>query len=134
MGKSLGNAIYLVDDEETVSKKIMGAITDPQKIKKDDKANPEVCMVYYYHKLIDNPNIDIVCKECKAGERGCVACKKELVVRMNEFLRDIREKKEYYRTHPEEVESILAEGTKAAKKSAEDTIKQVKHAMKIEYH
>ena len=134
MGKSLGNAIYLVDDEETVSKKIMGAITDPQKIKKDDKANPEVCMVYYYHKLIDNPNIDNVCKECKAGERGCVACKKELVVRMNEFLRDIREKKEYYRTHPEEVESILVEGTKAAKKSAEDTIKQVKHAMKIEYH
>lgn len=134
MGKSLGNAIYLVDDEETVSKKIMGAITDPQKIKKDDKANPEVCMVYYYHKLIDNPNIDIVCKECQAGERGCVACKKELVVRMNEFLRDIREKKEYYRTHPEEVESILVEGTKAAKKSAEDTIKQVKHAMKIEYH
>lgn len=41
MGKSLGNAIFLVDDDETISKKIMSAITDPAKIKKDDPANPE---------------------------------------------------------------------------------------------
>ena len=65
MGKSLGNAIYLCDDEETISKKIMSAVTDTQKIKKDDPANPEVCMVYYYHKLIENENIETVCKECK---------------------------------------------------------------------
>lgn len=54
MGKSLGNAIYLVDDEETISKKVMGAVTDPNKIKKDDSADPDVCMVYYYHKLVNN--------------------------------------------------------------------------------
>ena len=52
MGKSLGNAIFLVDDDETISKKIMSAITDPAKIKKDDPANPEICMVYYYHNLV----------------------------------------------------------------------------------
>ena len=51
MGKSLGNAIYLVDDEETISKKIMNAVTDTTKIKKDDPANPDICMVYYYHKF-----------------------------------------------------------------------------------
>ena len=53
MGKSLGNCIFLSDSEEVVSEKIMGAITDPDKIHKDDKANPEKCMVYYYHKLLD---------------------------------------------------------------------------------
>ena len=62
MGKRLGNAIYLCDDEETISKKIMSAVTDTKKIKKDDPANPDVCMVYYYHKLIDNPNLETVCK------------------------------------------------------------------------
>ena len=134
MGKSLGNAIYLIDDEDTVSKKIMSAVTDPSKIKKDDKANPDICMVYYYHKLIGNPNLDVVCRECKAGERGCVACKRELSSRMNEFLSEIRKKKEYYRSHPEEVERILRDGTKVAKESAEETIKKVKQAMKIEYH
>ena len=134
MGKSLGNAIYLVDDEEMVSKKIMGAITDPNKIKKDDKANPDICMVYYYHKLIENPNLDTVCSECRAGKRGCVACKKELILRMNEFLSKIREKKEYYKNHPEEVESILKSGTEQARKRAEETIKKVKQAMKIDYY
>lgn len=54
MGKSLGNAIYLIDDVETVSKKIMNAVTDTSKIKKDDPANPDVCMVYYYHKLVNS--------------------------------------------------------------------------------
>ena len=83
MGKSLGNAIFLVDDEDTIRKKVMGAVTDPKKIKKDDPADPKVCMVYYYHKLINNPNLNTICKECKKGERGCVACKKELIEKMN---------------------------------------------------
>ena len=62
MGKSLGNAIYLVDDEEAISKKVMGAVTDPNKIKKDDPADPDVCMVYYYHKLVNNEdNVKKIC-------------------------------------------------------------------------
>ena len=77
MGKSLGNAIFLIDNEETVSKKIMNAVTDPNKIRKDDKANPEICMVYYYHKLVSKNNLNTICDECKNGSRGCVACKKK---------------------------------------------------------
>ena len=134
MGKSLGNAIYLVDDDETISKKIMGAVTDPNKLKKDDPANPEVCMVYYYHKLVNNEeNINKICSECKKGERGCVQCKRELIEKMNEFLKPIREKRKYYEEHPEEVNRILQEGTARAKAKAEETIKNVKKAMKIDY-
>ena len=133
MGKSLGNAIYLADTEETISKKIMNAKTDPEKIKKDDPANPEICMVYYYHKLVKNENLETVCKECKEGSRGCVACKKELIEKMNEFLNPIREKRTYYLEHPEEVKQILDKGTKEAKKKAEDTIKSVKQSMNITY-
>ena len=60
MGKSLGNAIYLNDSEEIISKKIMGAVTDPNKARKDDPANPDVCMVYYYHKLVSKENLDTI--------------------------------------------------------------------------
>lgn len=133
MGKSLGNAIYLSDDEETIRKKVMSAVTDPNKIKKDDPANPDVCMVNYYHKLIKNENIETICNECKQGTRGCVACKKELIEKMMEFLKPIHEKMEYYENHPEVVDKILIEGTAKAKKEAEATMKKVKEAININY-
>ena len=134
MGKSLGNAIYLVDDEETISKKVMGAVTDPNKIKKDDPADPDVCMVYYYHKLVNNDdNVKKICSECKNGSRGCVQCKRELISSMNEFLTPIKEKRKYYDEHPEVVDKILKEGTEAAKAKAEEQMKKVRKAMKIDY-
>ena len=134
MGKSLGNAIFLNDTEETIQKKVMGAITDPQKIKKDDPANPDVCMVYYYHNLVNSKeNVKTVCQECKKGARGCVQCKKELVKAMNDFLKPIQEKRKYYEEHPEEVKEILNNGTKKAKEKAEEQMKKVKQAMKIDY-
>ena len=134
MGKSLGNAIYLVDDEETVKNKIMGAITDPNKIKKDDPANPDVCMVYYYHKLVNNEdNVNTICNECKKGARGCVQCKKELIEAMNNFLKPIQEKRKFYEDHPEEVDKILEKGTAEAREKAIETMKEVRHAMRIDY-
>ena len=54
MGKSLGNAIYLSDPEEEVARKVMSAVTDPKRIKKDDLGNPDVCMVAYYHNLFSS--------------------------------------------------------------------------------
>ena len=54
MGKSLGNAIYLSDSEEEITKKVMSAVTDPNRIKKDDLGNPDVCMVAYYHNLFSS--------------------------------------------------------------------------------
>ena len=134
MGKSLGNAIYLIDDNETINKKIMSAITDPTKIKKDDPANPDICMVYYYHKLVnEEENTKTICTECKKGNRGCVQCKKELIEAMNKFLKPIQEKRKYYDEHPEEVNKILEQGTKLAKVKAEETIKKVKEVMRINY-
>ena len=133
MGKSLGNAIYLKDDEKTINDKVMKAITDPSKIKKDDPANPDICMVYYYHKLFNKDSLETVCSECKKGSRGCVACKKELIQKINEHLKPIREKRKYYDEHPEIVDSILQEGTANAQKVAKEVIKEVKQKMKIDY-
>ena len=133
MSKSLGNAIYISDEPEVISKKVMSATTDPNKIKKDDPANPDVCMVYYYHKLFENENLDTICSECKKGERGCVACKKELASIISEYLAPIREKRKYYEEHPEEVEQILKEGTEAARNRAKEVMKRVRKSMKLDY-
>ncbi len=133
MGKSLNNAIFLSDDRETVSKKIMGAITDTNKIKKDDPGNPDNCMVYYYHKLVNKDNLETVNLECRAGTRGCVDCKKELINSMMKFLEPIQEKRKYYEENPELVDKILVEGTAKAKKKAEEVMKTVRKNMKIDY-
>ncbi len=133
MSKSLGNAIYLSDSNEEIAKKVMSAVTDTNKIKKDDPANPNKCMVYYYHKLIENPKIKTVCTECKKGERGCVQCKKELIEKLSEFLKPIQEKRKYYEEHPKEVEQILKDGTEAARKRAKEVMKRTRKSMKLDY-
>ncbi len=134
MGKSLGNAIYLSDSDEEIRKKVMGAVTDPNRIKKDDLGNPDICMVAYYHNLFTNPeDIETVCEECKAGKRGCVACKKQLAENIINFLKPIKEKRKYYEERPKLVDEILLEGTKRAQKEAKETMKKIKKAMKLDY-
>ena len=134
MGKSLGNAINLDDSDEEISKKIMNAVTDPDKIRKDDPANPEVCMVYYYHKLVNRDNIETVCSECKNGARGCVACKKELISSMIKYLSPMKERRKYYEDNPELVDQILVNGTNEARKKAKEVMSKIKESMKIDYY
>ena len=134
MGKSLGNAICLSDSSEEITKKVMSAITDPNRIKKDDLGNPDICMVAYYHKLFSNKEeVETVCKECREGKRGCVQCKKQLAKNIADELKPIREKRAYYEAHPEEVDKILIEGTNRAREVAKETMKKVKKAMKLDY-
>lgn len=133
MGKSLGNAIYLADDESVVREKIRNAVTDPSKIKKDDPANPDICMVAYYHKLFSGKDYNKICDECKKGARGCVDCKKELANNTIAYLKPIKERRDYYSSHPELVVNILKEGTLRARKITKETLKNVKKAMKIDY-
>ena len=134
MGKSLGNAIYLSDSDEEITKKVMSAVTDPNRIKKDDLGNPDVCMVAYYHKLFTNAeDVKTVCEECKAGKRGCVACKRQLAQNIIDFLKPIKEKRKYYEERPELVDEILLKGTKKAQEEAKKTMKKVKEAMMLNY-
>ena len=134
MGKSLGNAIYLSDTEEEITRKVMSAVTDPNRIKKDDLGNPDICMVSYYHKLFtSSEDVKVVCEECRAGKRGCVTCKKQLAKNIIEYLDPIREKRKYYEEHLELVDKILKEGTEKARKVAKETMRDVKKAMKLDY-
>ena len=133
MGKSLGNAIYLADTEAEVSKKIMKAVTDPDRVKKDDKGNPDVCMVYYYHKLVSGEEVTAIRQECQAGTRGCVECKKQLIKNMMILLKPIQERRKFYEDQPELVNQIILEGTKKAQIKAKEVMKRVRKSMNIDY-
>ena len=134
MGKSLGNALYLVDTPEIVKEKVMLAKTDPARIRKDDPGHPEVCAVYYYHNLFtDKEECKNICAECKAGKRGCVACKRQLIDSINKTLDPIRKKRAYYEARPNEVKEILFSGTDRARMTAKETLREVKKAMMLDY-
>jgi tryptophanyl-tRNA synthetase len=134
MGKSLGNALYLSDSEDIVREKVRNAKTDPARIKKDDPGHPDVCMVYYYHNLFtDKETCNNICQECKAGCRGCVACKEQLMNSINNTLNPIREKRRHLEENPNEVKEILRSGTEHARKIAQETMSKVKKSMKLDY-
>ena len=133
MGKSLGNAIYISDSEEEITKKVMGAVTDTTKIRKDDPADPEKCMVGYYHKMFSGDDTKCVFSECREGKRGCVACKRELAHNICEYLKPMREKRRYYEENPEIIDKVLKDGVNKARIRSKETLKKVKKAMKIDY-
>lgn len=133
MGKSLGNALYLSDSDEEITQKVMGALTDPGRIKKDDLGNPDICMVAYYHKLFSKEEVNTVCQECKEGKRGCVACKKQLIGNIIKEFEPLRARRKYYEDRPEELKKILLEGTEKARAEARKTMEKVRRAIKLDY-
>lgn len=134
MSKSLNNAIYLSDSPEIIRQKVKMAFTDPLKIRLTDLGHPDNCMVYYYHQMFTDPkDLKIVESECKAGTRGCVACKNQLADNIIKFLAPIQEKRHYYESHPEIVQEIIMAGTAKAREVSKETLRQVKEKMFLNY-
>ena len=133
MGKSLNNAIYLADSPEIIENKIRKALTDPDKIKLDDKGNPDVCTVFYYHQMFSGGNLKNIKNECQSGERGCIQCKRELSENIIRFLEPIQKKRKYYQDHPELVDEILKRGTEKAREKSRQVLQRVKKGMKLDY-
>ncbi|MBI4978060.1 MAG: tryptophan--tRNA ligase [Spirochaetes bacterium] len=133
MGKSIDNAIYLADNHETTERKIMNAVTDVNKIRKNDPGNPAVCVVFEYHLLFENGHAEHIRSECCSGTRGCVVCKKELAALVNGALLPIRERRIHFSEHISDVQNILHEGTEKARLTASATMEKVRERMHIDY-
>ncbi len=133
MGKSFQNDIKISDDEQTTQKKIMQAITDRSRARKDDPGNPDNCEVAfeYWKAFATEEQIKKVQQECIAGKRGCVDCKRELAALINEELRPIRERRKYYEQHPELVDEIIKKGDKKAQEAADEVLKKVRKAVRM---
>jgi len=134
MSKSLGNVINLADPPEAVKKTVWKAITDPEKIRKNDIGHPEICNVYKYHGVFNKVQVAEIERDCqKPGALGCVECKGRLTDVLNVLLAPIRERRKPYEENPERVKEILLAGTKKARILGKETLDMVKEAMKIDY-
>ena len=144
MSKSLGNCIYLADSEDEIKKKIFAMYTDPDHIKVEDPGKVEGNVVFTYldvfckedsfvKYLPEYNNLDELKDHYRRGGLGDMKIKKFLNDIIQEELRPIRERREEYAKDIDKVYEILKQGTKEARKVAEDTLKEVKHSMKIDY-
>ena len=135
MGKSLNNAIYLKDDEETVNKKVQRMFTDPTRIHASDPGHVEGNPVFMYHDAFnpDSAEVQDLKDRYVVGKVGDVEVKQKLARALNAFLDPIRERRAEYEANPKRVKEALASGTGHAKKVAEGTMAEVRAALKLEY-
>lgn len=124
MSKSFNNAIFLDDSFDEIMKKVRLARTDPQRIRKTDPGNPEVCIVFDYHKAFSNTQeVEEIKDLCKKGAIGCVECKKRCAISINNIVEPIREKKNLLKN--DEILDIINEGKKRAKEIASRKMQEV---------
>ena len=133
MSKSLNNAIYLSDSPQEVEAKVRKAVTDPARIRATDPGHPEVCTVFAYHQIFNKEESEDIAERCRAGTISCVACKKRLTEKLNQLLEPMHERRLAYQNNPKIIDEILLAGTDRAQKIAEETMKEVRQAMKINY-
>ena len=144
MSKSLGNCIYLADDEKTVQQKVMSMYTDPTHLKVSDPGHIEGNPVFTYLDAFIKPdsfekywpeykNLDELKAHYQRGGLGDVKIKKFLNKVLQEELRPIRERRAYWEERLPEVYEILKEGSAKAAAKAQQTLDEVKAAMRIDY-
>lgn len=131
MSKSYGNAIYIADSAEDTQKKIRGMFTDPEKLRKGDPGRPEICPVFALQELYNKGETAWIAENCRSGALGCVDCKKKVTEAMNASLEPIRERRKTFADDGAQVDIVLREGAAKAREAAEETMAEVRHAMKL---
>ena len=132
MSKSYNNTINLSDTEPEVRAKLKTMVTDPARVRRTDKANPDVCPVFTLHQSVSSPDvIDRVNRECRTAEIGCIDCKKLAADAIVSRLTPIWEKRRQLVQQPKLVDEVIATGVHRASAVASQTILDVNDAMKI---
>ncbi|MBW1694263.1 MAG: tryptophan--tRNA ligase [Deltaproteobacteria bacterium] len=132
MSKSYDNAIFISDDPDEIETKVSKMLTDPQRARRSDPGNPDVCNVFEFHKLYsDEPVIENINKTCRTAEIGCVECKQKMAQFLIKALEPIRNKRKYYMERPQLVDDIISDGCDKARKVARQTMGEVREAIFI---
>ena len=132
MSKSYNNAIFLSDPPNVIEKKILPMMTDPARQKRTDKGNPEICPVYFLHKIYSTPEtISWVEQGCRTAGIGCIECKKSLIPSIIKRLEPIQKKRAEIVKNPDVVNEVLSKGNKKAGEIARKTMIGVRKALKL---
>ena len=132
MSKSYGNAIFLTDAPDVVSKKLAGYMTDPARKRRTDPGDPNVCPVFDLHKIFSTrDDTGRINRECRTAEIGCVECKRIAAGQLSNFLAPIQERRKTYEQCPQKVWDVLEDGTRKARAVAQATMAEVRAAVKL---
>ena len=135
MSKSLDNAIYLSDDEATVTRKVSRMFTDPTRIHPTDPGHVEGNPVFTYHDAFnrDKAEVEELKQRYRAGTVGDVEVKKRLARALNEFLAPIRERRARFAENPRYVEEVVVGGSRVARREAQETLRLCLEKMGMNY-
>ena len=132
MSKSYHNTINLSDTEPTVRQKLKTMVTDPARVRRTDKGNPELCPVYDFHKIFSTDStIKQVDTDCRTAAIGCIDCKKQVADAMVERFSPMWETRAAVTAQPKKTQEVVEEGRKRASTVARETMREVKEAMRI---
>ena len=134
MSKSLGNTVGILANPDDVWDKVRTAVTDPQRVRRDDPGRPEVCNVFALHRFFTEGNTrEEIEAGCRSAELGCVDCKRVLSGNIAESFAPYRERSAHYREHPSEVRDVLDQGAEKARKIASETMQEVRRKMGLNW-
>ncbi|GAB4269526.1 MAG: tryptophan--tRNA ligase [Candidatus Rifleibacteriota bacterium] len=129
MSKSYNNGIDLRETPDSLKKKIQMMITDPQRVRRNDPGDPEVCTVFSYHKIYTPDRLDEIAQGCRSASIGCRDCKMILFERINNMLERFRAKRAEIEGRKGYIKEVLYEGEKKAHEIARKTMSEIRSAM-----
>ncbi len=130
MSKSLNNHIEMAATPEETRRVVMSMVTDPQRMRRTDPGNPDICNVYSLHKVFSTPEqVQMVNVECRRAGIGCVDCKKMLAENLNTHLAPFRQRRQALAERPQDVWDMLADGARRADRIASETMAEVRQAI-----
>ncbi len=134
MSKSYGNTIDLRDDEKTVTEKVSKMPTDPARVRRTDPGDPEKCPVWSLHQVYSDETVRRwVVDGCKSAGIGCLDCKQPVIDGIVKELKPMRERTAPFEEDPMLVKNILADGCEKARDVAEETMRDVRDAMGLNF-
>ena len=134
MSKSYDNAIFLREAPESVTKKVRTMQTDPARVRRSDPGEPEKCPVWSLHKMYsDAQTQEWVLKGCRSAGIGCLECKQPVIDAINAELKPIRERAATFEEDPTLVRNIIQDGCEKASDLADETMRDVREAMGLNY-
>ncbi|MDI6746750.1 MAG: tryptophan--tRNA ligase [Rhodocyclaceae bacterium] len=134
MSKSYGNTIALREDAASISKKIRTMQTDPQRVRRTDAGDPDKCPVWQFHQIYSNDEVkDWVQQGCRSAGIGCIECKQPVIEGILKEQEPMRERARLYEDDPQLVKNIIADGCEKARRLAQETMREVREAIGLDY-
>jgi len=134
MSKSYGNTISLREDAESITKKIKTMPTDPARVRRTDVGDPKKCPVWELHLVYsDEQTQDWVQQGCTSAGIGCLECKEPLIQNVLKEQQPMLERAQKYLDDPSLLRALIADGCDKARKTAQETMRDVREAMGLDY-